>query len=64
MNYYPITILDDFLIKPDKFRKFALNQSFYTVKDFSNFNIHSTFPGWRTKDLKDINIDLYNLIFY
>jgi hypothetical protein len=63
MNHYPTTIIDNFLKKPDKFRKFALNQSYYTVKDFSNFKGNSTFPGWRSKDLREINVDIFNQIF-
>jgi len=63
MNYYPITVIDNFLKKPDKFRKFALNQNFYTVNELPNFDGNSTFPGWRTKDLRQINPDIFNQIF-
>ena len=41
MNYYPITIIDNFLKKPDKFRKFALNQEFYSANNLKNFDLFS-----------------------
>jgi len=60
MNYYPTTVIDNFLKKPDKLRKFALNQSFYTV---NKMNFKGTFPGWRSKDLRELNRDIFNQIF-
>jgi len=63
MNYYPITIIDNFLKKPDKFRKFALNQEFYSANNLKNFGGNSTFPGWRSKDLREINADIFKMFF-
>ena len=46
MNYYPITLVDNFYENPDEVRKFALSQHFkycHEIKD-----ITYTFPGSRT----------------
>lgn len=63
MKHYPITVIDNFLKKPDKFRKFAINQKFYTINDFKNLPKNATFPGWRSKDLLEINPDIFNMFF-
>jgi hypothetical protein len=58
MNYYPITVVDNFYENPDEIRKFALAQQYeycHQIKDISY-----TFPGSRTKDLSIIHPELFS----
>ena len=60
MNYYPITVVDNFYENPDEIRKFALSQQYeycHEIKD-----IDYTFPGSRTKDLSIIHPELYQKV--
>ncbi len=60
MNYYPITVVNNFYENPDEVRKFALSQQFeycHQIKDISY-----TFPGSRTKDLSMIHPDLFQKV--
>jgi hypothetical protein len=60
MNYYPITVVDNFYENPDEIRKFALSQQFeycHEIKDISY-----TFPGSRTKDLSIIHPELFQKV--
>jgi hypothetical protein len=57
MNYYPITVVDDFYENPDEIRKFALAQKYkhcFEIKDYP-----FTFPGSRTEDLSIIHPELF-----
>ncbi|NDH09733.1 MAG: hypothetical protein EBY16_09020 [Gammaproteobacteria bacterium] len=57
MNYYPITVVDNFYDNPDEIRKFALSQTYkhcFEIKDFPY-----TFPGSRTEDLSIIHPELF-----
>ena len=60
MNYYPITVVDNFYENPDEIRKFALSQQYeycHEIKD-----IAFTFPGSRTKDLSIIYPELFQKV--
>ena len=60
MNYYPISVVDNFFEDPDEVRKFALTQQYeycHEIKD-----IAYTFPGSRTKDLSIIHPELYQKV--
>jgi hypothetical protein len=60
MNFYPITVVDNFYENPDEIRKFALSQEFkycHQIKD-----ITYTFPGSRTKDLSIIHPELFQKV--
>ena len=60
MNYYPITVVDNFYENPDEVREFALSQQFefcHEIKD-----IAYTFPGSRTKDLSIIHPELFEKV--
>jgi hypothetical protein len=53
MNFYPVTVVDNFLNNPDEVRAFALRQKYtfcHEVKD-----IDYVFPGSRTTDLFDLD---------
>lgn len=59
MNLYPVTIVNDFYEDPDAIRKYALSQEYR----------HCQFPedkyGWpgsRTKDLSELNQELYQKV--
>lgn len=57
MNYYPITVVNNFYENPDDIRKFALAQQYEYCHEIQN--ITYTFPGSRTKDLSIIHPELY-----
>jgi hypothetical protein len=60
MDYYPITIIDNFYENPYKIREFALSQEFkylHELKDYGN-----VFPGSRTKDLSIIDPAFFNKV--
>lgn len=52
MNFFP-SCVDNFFEDPDKIREFALSLDFDQVGNY---------PGYRTKNLDEINQDLYNSI--
>lgn len=57
MNFYPVTVVDNFYENPDEIRRFALAQQFeycHEIKDISY-----TFPGSRTRDLSIIHPELF-----
>jgi hypothetical protein len=57
MNFYPVTVVDNFYENPDEIRKFALSQTYkhcFEIKDFPY-----TFPGSRTEDLSIIHPELF-----
>lgn len=57
MNFYPVTVVDNFLNNPDEVRAFALRQQYrfcHEIKD-----IDYVFPGSRTTDLFDLDKKLY-----
>jgi len=58
MNYYPITIIQNFYHDPYKIRDFALKQEFKHCYELENFPF--VFPGTRTKDLSELDSDLFN----
>ena len=53
MNFYPVTVVDNFYENPDEIRRFALAQPFEYCHEIKN--ISYTFPGCRTKDLSIIH---------
>jgi len=57
MNYYPITVVDNFYENPNEIRKFALSQQYkhcFEIKDYP-----FTFPGSRTDDLSLIHPEFF-----
>ena len=60
MNLYPVTIIEDFYKNPDEIRTFALKQKFKYRHELDGINY--VFPGSRTKDLFEINPNLYKLL--
>ena len=59
MNLYPVTIVNDFYEEPDALREYALAQSYaccQAPKDKYGW------PGSRTKDLSELNQDLYQKV--
>jgi len=60
MNYYPITVVENFYENPDEIRKFALSQEYkhcFEIKDYP-----FTFPGSRTEDLSIIHPELFQKV--
>jgi len=60
MNYYPITVVENFYENPDEIRKFALSQEYkhcFEIKDYP-----FTFPGSRTEDLSVIHPELFQKV--
>ena len=60
MNYYPVTVVDNFYENPDEIRKFALSQTYkhcFEIKDYP-----FTFPGSRTDDLSIIHPELFQKV--
>jgi hypothetical protein len=53
MDYYPITIINDFYEDPFKVREFALSQEFKFLHEIEDYG--HVFPGSRTKDLSTID---------
>jgi hypothetical protein len=60
MNFYPITVVNDFYEDPDAIRQFALAQKYTYCHEINN--ISYVFPGSRTKDLFDLDPVLYERI--
>ncbi len=56
MNYYPVTVVDNFYENPDEIRRFALAQDYKFCHEIKNINY--TFPGSRTEDLSVIHPEL------
>jgi hypothetical protein len=54
-EFIPITIVDDFFKNPDEIRQKALSFDY-------DYGIKGSYPGFRTKNLKLIDKDLYRLI--
>ena len=60
MNLYPVTVIDDFYDDPDAIRKFALSQH-YTYRHEEK-DLDYVYPGCRTKDLFELDAELYALV--
>jgi len=60
MNYYPVTVIDNFYKKPDAVRDFALGQEYKFCHELTDINY--VFPGCRTKDLSTLNFSLYEQV--
>lgn len=60
MNYYPVTVINNFYDDPYAIRDFALKQKF-TFRHEINAEI-PVYPGSRTKDILDLNEILYHKI--
>jgi len=56
VNYYPVTVVDNFYENPDEVRSFALAQEYKFCHEIKNINY--TFPGSRTEDLSVIHPEL------
>ena len=57
MNFYPITIVDNFYEDPDEVRKLALAQTYYPASQLDNSE--GIFPGKRTHELGSIDSDFF-----
>lgn len=61
MNLYPtVTIIENFYENPDEIRKFALKQKFSYCHELEN--IDYVYPGCRTKELFDLDKNLYEKV--
>lgn len=60
MNLYPVTVIENFYENPDAIRKFALAQKMTYCKDVPN--IEYVYPGGRTKDLSNLDKELFDKI--
>lgn len=61
MDLYPtVTIVENFYENPDEIRKFALKQKFSYCHELEN--IDYVFPGCRTKELFDLDKNLYEKV--
>jgi len=61
MNLYPtVTIIEDFYENPDEIRKFALKQKFSYCHELKN--IDYVYPGCRTKELFELDRNLYEKV--
>lgn len=61
MNLYPTaTIIENFYENPDEIRQFALKQKFTYCHEMKN--IDYVFPGCRTKDLFELDAQLYKKV--
>jgi len=60
MNYYPITVINDFYLNPLDIRAFALKQKFSFRHEITE-NI-PVYPGSRTQDLFNLDENLYHKI--
>lgn len=60
MNYYPVTVIDNFYENPQAIRDFALKQDFVFRHEIAE-NI-PVYPGSRTKDLLELDEILYHKI--
>ena len=54
MRNFPITIMDNFFVNPDKVRNFALHQEYFGSENYGNFS------GKRTKHISELDIDFHN----
>jgi hypothetical protein len=56
-------ILDNFLPYPTVVREWAINQKYYTAKEFSEkYNQHTDWPGRRTEHVVDLDKDYANVV--
>lgn len=61
MNLYPtVTVIENFYENPDEIRKFALKQQFSYCHELKN--IDYVYPGCRTKELFDLDKNLYEKV--
>lgn len=61
MNLYPtVTVIENFYEKPDEIRAFALKQKFNYCHELKN--IDYVYPGCRTKELFDLDKNLYEKV--
>lgn len=61
MNLYPtVTVIENFYEKPDEIRAFALKQKFTYCHELKN--IDYVYPGCRTKELFDLDKNLYEKV--
>ncbi|WP_137719884.1 DUF6445 family protein [Methylobacillus flagellatus] len=60
MNYYPVTVVENFYEDPDAIRKFALAQDYKFCHEIPNINY--VFPGSRTKELLDLDRKLFEKV--
>lgn len=61
MNLYPtVTIIENFYEKPDEIRAFALKQKFTYCHELENINY--VYPGCRTKELFELDKNLYEKV--
>ena len=60
MNLYPVTIIENFYQNPDAIRKFALAQEYTFCHEREN--LEYVYPGSRTKDLFDLDVNLHEKI--
>ena len=60
MNFYPVTIVENFYENPDAIRKFALAQEYKFCHEITD--ISYVFPGSRTEDLRFLDSALYEKI--
>lgn len=60
MKLYPVTVVDNFYDNPEAIRKFALAQKYEFCHDRPN--IEHVYPGGRSKDLFDLDIELHEKI--
>jgi hypothetical protein len=56
MNLYPVAVVENFYDNPDAIRKFALAQQYTYCHERDNLEF--VYPGGRTKDLVDLDINL------
>ena len=57
MNFYPITIVDNFYKDPDEVRRLALAQTYYPASELDDSE--GIFPGKRTHELGSIDSDFF-----
>ena len=60
MNLYPVAIIENFYLNPDAIREFALAQTYTFCHEREN--LEYVYPGSRTKDLFDLDINLHEKI--
>lgn len=59
MNLYPVTIVNDFYEDPDQLRNYALSQEYrYCQNPQDKYG----WPGCRTKDISELNQELYQKV--
>ncbi|MEI6420608.1 MAG: DUF6445 family protein [Lentisphaerota bacterium] len=58
-----VLILDNFLEMPTIVRKWAINQEYYTSKEFTEMhNKHTDWPGKRTSHVADLDIEYADIV--